>query len=363
MLPSPLLSKNSIAHQFLISMKNYLPTAILLCLIGLSISGFAQPSYTSNSNPAIGESWDVVMLDPANFSPGPAGAMQSWDFSTVPVSTGFPPFQFNVVKPEDGPLSDSFPNATHILYWDVVGFQFYQYEFADNQNRTVLGGVVPEDTSILSLSQYVDDDDAMQYPLTYQKSYAFTAKEELTSFGFTFEYYTEGQVDVDAYGSLTLPTGTYNDVLRMRIERTSVDSLFGIVERDTTIQYGWFQEGNAMPLVTYEYTLGADADPPSLYYATPANANAIDDDFSNGIHLYPNPIKQHAYLHLPDNFGQTELEVNLFDLQGKAIRKMYKGKLNNAVLSLDFQGINRGVYLLKINDQKGNITFKKVVKL
>lgn len=341
-------------------MKSFLLTGILISLFSATL--LAQPTITSQSNPEPGQAWDVVILDGSNFDPGPTGPNQNWDYSNVPVGMGFPPFQFSIIDPANAPFTDSFPGATHVVKWDLLGFPFHQYEYADNQKRVTLGGVVPEDSSFLTMTQYIDDDDAVQYPLSYQKSYTFSSRQRLTVAGFTFYYTAEGKVDIDAYGSLTLPTGTYNDVLRMRIERVQIDSSFATPERDTTIQYAWLQEGNGIGLLVYEYSLNPDNGDPSLYYAAPAMTSSLTAALKNEqFSVYHLPGTRNIQLSFEDISPTQALDIQLLDASGKMVQQLHKGTLPSSEINLPFLPKSPGLYIVMISDVKGRTVSRKLI--
>lgn len=343
-------------------MKKYLPVGLLISLLSCYQLSFAQPSYTANSNPTIGQGWDVTMYGPANFSPGPAGANQSWDFSSLPVDMAWPPFQFEILDPVNAPFTDSFPGASHVLKWDLVGFPFHQYEYSDNQVRSALGGVVPEDSSYLSLTQYIDDDDALQYPLTFQKSYTFTSVQRVHVFGFTFDYFTEGKGTVDAYGTLKLASGTYNDVIRLVLERVEVDSTFFPPWRDTSYQYIWLQEGNGMPLLTYEYSLDPDGDDPTLYAASPTIANSLENQLAGREIQVNYHLTQPSISLIFEGFSPGDFfHVSLLDLQGRKLTSIFDGALPER-LDIDLSAFPAGIYLIEAKDEKGDVITQKIIK-
>ena len=324
---------------------------------------YAQPIITAQSNPQIGQAWDVTMLDANGFKPGAAGANQSWDFSAIPPEQNFPTFQFVIIDPSNAPYPDSFPDATHVVKWTLLGFPFHQYEYADNQKRAAVGGILSDGTGYTSMTHYTkDDDDAIQYPLTYQTSYPFTSIQTLKTLSFTFEYFTEGSVEVDAYGSLTLPTGTYDDVLRMRIVRVKHDSTFLPPEVDTTTQIVWMEEGNATPLMVYETYSNPDNGSPALYYAVPSTASSSEGKLSSqSIDIQHLPGSEKLGIQFNGfDLGQ-HINIQLIDLSGKKLHTIYQGHISTTDLQLPFPSLPKGIFLLVVADKKGLHISQKLI--
>ncbi len=340
----------------------FLGTLSLICLVSLS---YAQPTITAAANPQVGDRWEATMLDFNSFDPGPTGPNQTWDFSMVPTQAGFPPFEFSVLDTQNAPMSAAFPNASYVMKWDLIGFQFYQYEFTDNQTRATLGGVVFDNGTVLSQSTYLNDDNAVQYPLIYQKTYSFTATEQTVVTGFTLNSFIDGEVTIDGYGTLKLPNATYQDVLRMTIKRIKVDTIFaGIVERDTSFQHLWMQEGNGLALLVYEYSLDVDGGEPTLYYSKKLNSSGLFSTAATPaipITLFPNPVQDRAFL-VTNAFGMHEhVEVNLMNLQGQRVKQLYIGTWSGDELSLDLSLVHKGFYWVEVKGEDGQKAVAKVV--
>ena len=90
-----------------------------------------------------------------------------------------------------------------------------------------------------------------------------------------------------------------------------------------------------------------------LNYTPPlSNEDFGDDSFS----AYPNPVK--TTLH----FSNLEVPCNysLYDISGKQI---LKGTFQNENETMSTENLNLGVYLLRMENEKGEIEVKKIVKI
>lgn len=77
------------------------------------------------------------------------------------------------------------------------------------------------------------------------------------------------------------------------------------------------------------------------------NANAIPEDLANKLQVYPNPTSDFMQVSFENNNGQT-VQMSLFDLQGKRVKKL---ESDNSLLiekQLDLRNLDNGNYLLKI---------------
>lgn len=68
--------------------------------------------------------------------------------------------------------------------------------------------------------------------------------------------------------------------------------------------------------------------------------------------VYPNPTKNNLTL---DDHGFSIKNVELFNILGKKV-------MTSTTNQLDLENLVNGIYLLKVNDEKGNIATKRIVK-
>ena len=134
--------------------------------------------------PSIGEQYDVLYIDATNlnFSPGPAGENQLWDFSQIDVSTALN-LHFSILAPEEGVGAADYPDADFI--WLLYEFGAYNYYAIKDNNIELIGGVfgafINGEEEIDFQQVFTDSDDALQYPATYNSMYDFnsTADQKL----------------------------------------------------------------------------------------------------------------------------------------------------------------------------------------
>jgi Ni/Fe-hydrogenase subunit HybB-like protein len=78
---------------------------------------------------------------------------------------------------------------------------------------------------------------------------------------------------------------------------------------------------------------------------------------NNDILIYPNPAKERIQLLLQDSF---EADLRVFDTSGKLVIYRPNVSISNEY-AIDISKLNKGLYFLRINSNKGVLT-KKIIK-
>ena len=243
----------------------------------------------------------------AGIAPGPAGAGQSWDFLSLGLHSAF---QNTVLDPAETPFSLDFPDADFALF-GTDGF--YSYAQVADEALLALGGSAPLPGGSSATARFDPPQKLLPAPATYGSSFD-------NDFGFTI--FLDGAIfgvdsvqirergsqlaEIDAYGSLKIPSGTY-ETLRQRVETITIDSVFiqffgnwipFTAAADTTIAYEWWaKEGRGRVL--------------SLEYDAAGNALSATHLTSYGTALMA-PVAAFSYELLPD--GQVQFaDASQFD--------------------------------------------------
>ena len=237
-------------------MKKIVPIFLFTCAL---VVAYGQPVFTADWSPAPGHvSVNNICIETPDA--GPAGPNQVWDFSNVQISSAFPSISFTYVAPEDTPYADQFPEATVANILSLGGGQQgHGYYIANNEGFFTIGSA-----SAFSTTVYTDHQKGICYPLAYGDSFEDTYTTETEAGGFIFEVQASATNTYDAYGTLILPTGTFENVGRLsqyRNERDSTDfGVFSVVEvtLDTTI--GWIhpEHSSQIALVNRVRTLSLE---------------------------------------------------------------------------------------------------------
>lgn len=200
-----------------------------------------------------------------------------------------------------------------------------------------------------------------EFPLNYSDSNFSNSKflvviPNLAAYGQAMDRETT----VEGWGSLTTPIGTFN-VLKVKSVLTKVDTLYldtlgGIpltFPRPEEIEYKWLANNMNTPVLKVITTAGVVS---SIEYQDTAIFVGIkENEFLNGLNIYPNPTKGIVTI----NFNAIATGNILYSLKDVAGKTILDEKLNvshgqnNIIIDFAQHHISNGVYFveLQIKDQ------------
>ena len=305
----------------------------ILCtglIITLPFFSEAQPTLTASmNNPVAGDVFNQYNCDTAGVVYGSSGASATWNYSTLAILPGSVGDSFHVVSfvsCSATPYCDSFQAATvatfskgyHSSSGVVIIDTTYGYYSTSASRLGILGFGYPQTFApgygLDSLSPY---ENILSYPFTYTN----TANDSFNSFFYDPAYgSTYGkEIDTataDGYGTLILPTGTYNNVLRIHTIRHIYDTL--IIVGMGTIQA-----------------------------AGPTGVNNIISN-EPAVAIYPNPAKDELHIRY-NSFNGQYATIFMTDIMGRAVAAEND---NTGMVTLSLATIPNGIYMLRI--QTGN---------
>lgn len=305
----------------------------------------AQP-FISNVVSAIGDQFVLNQSEIAP-SPGSSGAHVSWDFSDQAID-GFTG-TYTVKLPSEVEGSDMFPNATTVWSLDMDTIQLDSFlSFENNIFRSYGTTTVFEDINVVMI--YSDPLDHFPYPIEYQDAGSDTYAGNLIGMGGEFPLTGTQSYEVDGWGTLITPYGTFENVLR--ITRTATETLGGgltvLTERTQTSWYSPDYPVAVLDIVTdFSSTMGMPLDSTQTISAmvsyTPNNTVGIDDhNPENTFIIYPNPTTD-------------QISINFEGLNQNTILKIYSttGKLTKEVSltaneKIDVSALSPGIYIAVI---------------
>ena len=332
-------------------MKKIIFTIITICLTVIGIK--AQPVITYNGNaPQIGDSYEVSG-DNGTFDPGPAGANQSWDFSTV-TPTIF--YNVAVVSPGSTPFASDFPESNTAFQYtgDNEMYGYVEVNTSESLNDGV--GFDPGGDNEYFI-HYTDAVKLMKYPFSYNDSYTDSYYTSYTMpEGMDIHEHGNITVTADAWGSVSTPTGVYNNTLRVKSEHSVTDSVFIM---------GNFMYATSHSLTRYEWHtptshsvivgICVSTDGSSISYRS--DYVGIDEQASSRqqIHLYPNPASDKINIELPKELEKSS-EVNIYDSKGKQVTQFTMAKGNRTA---DISSLSPGMYVVTVGNSYTGKFIKK----
>jgi hypothetical protein len=312
----------------------------ILLVLGTSSFGFTQVTLQgSDVNGVIGETFNYEQTD--WISPGAAGASQTWDLSSIS-STASSSLTFNAPNA-------SFPAST-VTQYDAAGSSLYMEQTNAAQ---IIHGMDAGGTVIT----YSNPQTHLGFPLSMSSSGNDTHACTFTSGGFPFDRAGSTTWEVDGWGTVITPNGTYTDVLRVKQTQTYVDTYAGgTIDYDVEI-YSWMKAGIHYPLASMTNVVTSLG---SNQYGTYATGPLGVDELNNfAFNLSPNPCQD--IIHVSSTEGTIE-SVRIVDISGMETPAGVRVQTNDE--TIDISSLKSGVYFVTLQLSDGRQSkAQKIVKL
>lgn len=305
--------------------------------------------------PVPGSSW-VMGTDTSYSGAIPSqGLGQTWDFSVlqnhIPDTTIF-------IDAIGTPYESSFPASNMASYTPID--ERYSY-FTNDPNGFYFDGSIGLSGAILFNPPQL----YMPTPFSYGDQRTSTSRYQFDttivdsmggSTNFRFVSFTDGFYKVDGTGNLILPSGSYQDCLRIKVTETVYDSVlmdmggtWMVVSANTSINIIFRVVTSGLQanflLDVNGDSLGTSAVDASFYVSTVDAVPNIAIE-KNKVVTYPNP----AFNDIKFKNILENTDVKIFDNHGKEIMK----STSIANGSLNVERLVNGVYHYEVN-QKGKI--------
>ncbi len=316
--------------------------SIFLSLFGalLSLSICAQSPVLTNQmiSPIAGESFVFNEIDTTNV--GTSGENQLWDYSNL---VPFDDAPLMYITTEETMHPQYFPGA-NVASADenMCMFEFYQ---KSNDKLSYVGIYMD------GLIMYFDDyKDALHYPFAYGDSFEDTFSTQYEQ--STAMHHRIGTInaEADAYGTLMLPWGTLDGVLRVKTIEEMTDT-FSFNNNPFEYHYNYetyayYKPGIREPVLEFMYaTINGGDTQLTGHYISEAVVNSIASIQENEMKLYPNPVDNQ--LTIETKLSSPITYCSITDAKGKLIWEDSQPVLPGAK-SLPVENLVTGVYFVKI---------------
>ena len=192
---------------------------------------------------------------------------------------------------------------------------------------------------------YDDIDEILPLPLEYGATMSSTGAFELDITGvLTYGLTQSREVEVDGWGTLILPSGSY-EVLRTRTELAATDDVFieqlgepFTIDREQ-VTYQWWGAGMGFPLLEITEIFGLPLT--ATFQDLSESSNVADAEASGAFTPFPNPIQHGQQLR-----WETPTAWILLDGAGRTVSS---GQSNSLTILDDAPA---GVYTLRTEDGK-----------
>lgn len=336
--------------------KNLLKTLSIISFC--SASAIAQPTLTASGiNPVVGDYYSFKYCNYAN--PGNSGANQTWNLTSLtPTATA----NYSSSNPSSTPYASSFTSSNFSMNNSTGLYAFYNAGSSSLQNT---GNASPSGTTSVVMS-YSNPEDMLHFPFNMNNSYTDTWAANFVSNGINFARTGSTSVTYDGYGTLSLPNGTYNNVVRVHFVQTFQD-VYTFASMTNTITYSndeylWYLNGNHQPIAAvYTATNSVNGTSQQGLYLNVIQSGVKElDNFASSVLAFPNPASNEI------NFSfQQDLQINqieLCDLSGKVVysESINPFKISNNVHTINLNNYNDGMYFVKFRSNDGSVEIKKI---
>lgn len=301
-----------------------------------AIAGFCLAVAQTYAQPQIlpqhlSENFTGTLLRAAadGFDPGLPGANRTWDYSALILqTTGAVAYSL----PDGTPYAATFNQANFTHHYTGSFNETWHYYKVSDDKVDVHAEIYP---GIFSADFRQNPKTIIQFPYTFNHAYNDT-------------YRIAGQgpdvlfiATYDAYGTLILPFGTYQNVVR---QKTITD---GVTD------YIWYNVDPFYPL------LQTSLENNILGLMENTSLGQTDFQAGNALSVYPNPAQDILNIRI-ENQNTQKLTLAVYDLTGKMVLEETQNA-TSAVVSTD--GFTAGLYLLKVTDQDGRTYSQKFTKV
>ena len=231
---------------------------IVFSVMGLGLSCFAQPVITSSITPTIGQSFQFMDFDSTKHEPGGSGPGQVWDFSKIDL---YDTVTLAFLEPKNTPYGYMFPGANMAMTSDKIEYNYFNFSAADYR---VIGDMGVDPTyQRFSITTYSKPEIMLEFPVEYGNKFSGVNDRIVDYPGEVMIYqHNTSSYEADAWGTLILPFGKFENALRIRRNDLYEDSMTNgkrfLLQTQVETRYQWFIPGVAAPVLTIGKTLVGD---------------------------------------------------------------------------------------------------------
>ena len=120
-----------------------------------------------------------------------------------------------------------------------------------------------------------------------------------------------------------------------------------------------------MPKIACSWEFGGEFYAPYLEVTYFPPASIDEYDFVEAVNIYPNPVEDNFTIWYV-NLKQGEYDVQILDLQGKSVARVFTGSHTNHDLELNLSteelGLSQGMYVARLSGENNVINHKVIVR-
>ena len=323
----------------------------IILMIGsalLAVSGMnAQITLTSETSvPRIGDVFHYHVMEVENLDITFGGENREWDVSDVGDGI-LSEIRYIDVAESSEPSTQA--NIVRISEDEGIYAEGYYTSSSDGfvNNKTIINADGKRTDS------YTDAMDLLKFPLTYDEEYYETFAGTITFENWVQTVDIEGtvKIEADGYGKLKLPSGTVDNVLRVKLVcdvYMDIESVPFQIETDT--MYLWYNANTRNVIAQYSVVYGDTTgwgmeklvDVFQYLSQDDIIVSGIKDATSdNSLSIYPNPTR--GIIHVA---GKNEIsDVKVYNIDGALLQQEKLPVIN-------ISGYPAGLYLIEVAGKK-----------
>jgi hypothetical protein len=326
-------------------MKKNFYLAALLVLFVIKVSGQGAILTFANNGPVPGDVFTSFNCDTTGINQGSSGAGQTWNYSGLSIDTSHTVLTY--VDPSTTPYFSTFPAAT-VAY---MNGQQYSYIKANSADYSILG----ISNSVFTLA-YSNPEILCSYPFSYGQTIVDSLKGSYSIGGINFSRSGTRTTIGDGYGTLILPSGTYNNMLRVKMIQNYKDSSNTTLTLVYNVAYQWYDgvhKNSCFQIYNTSNTVNGTVYTGKFVTVSSAVSDIaeLNNPFGKPV-ISPNPSKD-----IINIYNAVGNDYEIFDLEGRAAQC---GTLTTT--GIDLSKLNSGTYLIRLMDGKGRMNSVKFVK-
>lgn len=322
---------------------------ILITFLAFHPCTFGQPTIASQDGIEVGDTFNYYIC--GALAAGDSGSNVAWDFSGA-ASSGAYGVKYDTCH---GIICDTFPMTNTVC--KIPALNEEDFLVIDNSRSAHIGYVINSVNYIFSAP--LDD---IQYPIHYGDYFTQIFTAHFTKGGTPYVEQGSVTVKADAWGTLTLPTGVFPNVMRLHEVKTYTDSAVGggPVTRDSIVIYTWLSPSHQEFLfkTRTSYQNGSFYSDTSIY-TNQAGVTKVQgvNAVLNNVSVYPNPVKDE--LHLGFYMSKEDaVRISLHDMVGREIVMITSANfgVGQQLVNYNMPLLAPGIYILNMETSMGATT-------
>lgn len=193
------------------------------------------------------------------------------------------------------------------------------------------------------------------FPFTSSSNIADNIACTYTVNGFTFTRTGTSNTTALGYGTLMLPGGTYNNIMKVQLNYTYFDTSAGFPGTTTKSNaYLWFDATHKTPVLGIYYTDlivgGFTQSTKSVVVADFAVGMEDSKGTSASFTVYPNPAQAEAAVNF-ELKKEQDVDIKIINVAGQLVKNIRYEKIPAGVHSekLDVSALASGMYFITLN--------------